>query len=115
MILTAQDVAQMLQFGLIAWLSAMAAYVLYAVVLRSGAFHEMLMDDTRRMVPERIATLFITLIVAGYFVLNGLNGDQIYDAASDSYWMPDIPESLLALLVGGKSIFIAGKLTRTQR
>jgi len=116
MTLTAQDVAQMLQFALVAWLIAIAGYVMYAVLLHGRALRQMLLGEngSRRIAPERVATLGIILMVAGYYVMTGLNADTLYDAATDSYWMPDIPQSLLILLAGGKSIFFAGKLARTQ-
>ena len=116
--LTAEDVAWILQIALITWLSVLAGFVFYAVLLRGRGLVEMLTDDSnRRIAPERVTELFIILLVAGYYLLNGTTPDPIYDEATKtySYWMPDIPESLLVLLAGGKSVFLAGQLARPNR
>ena len=74
--LTAEDVAWILQIALIAWLSALAGFVFYAVLLRGRGLVEMLTDDSnRRIAPERVTELFIILLIAGYYVLNGGSAD----------------------------------------
>jgi len=113
--LTAQDVAKILEIALICWLVVLAAFVFYAVLLRGRKLVELLTDDNNRYIaPERVTELFIILMVAGYYLLNGGSADIIFDEATNSYWMPDIPQSLLVLLAGGKSVFLAGKMARTN-
>lgn len=110
--LTAEDVAGLLEIALIAWLVVLAGFVFYAVLVRGRALSRMLYDDHGRVVPERVSTLFIILVVAGYYILTATSAELIFDEATNSYWMPDIPESLLILLTGGHSVFLAGKMAR---
>lgn len=112
MILTAEIVARLLEIALIVWLATLGGFVFYAVLLRGRALRRMLTGPGGRIAPERVGTFFIILVVAGYYGLTAASTGLVYDAGTDSYWMPDIPESLLILLVGGKSVFLAGKFAR---
>lgn len=112
MSLTAQNVATLFQAALVVWLVALAAVVFYNVLLCGRALTQMLCDESGRFAPERVGTFFIILVVAGYYVLSAGSADLILDEATGTYWMPDIPQSLLILLAGGKSVYLAGKIAR---
>ena len=115
--LTAADVATVLRYGVILWLALMCGAVLYRVLVRGAGLSDLLTGSgtRRRNEPQRIVEFFVTLLVAGYvlFIIGGQGA--IYDAETKEYWIPEIPDTLLALLAGGKSIFLAGKMAQFNR
>ena len=111
--LTAETAAAVLRVGIIAWLGIMAVVVFYQVLIKDHAFREMLTGQRfgrGAISPERLGEFGIVVMVAGYYILT--SDGAVQNAETGAYWMPDIPESLLIILAGGKSMFLAGKIAR---
>ena len=109
--LTPENIANLLQYALVAWIALLAGFAFYAILVKSRAFEEMMTGTSGAFDPERVGAIFVVLLVAGYYVLTALNTPPEQDALG-AYWMPDIPESLLIVLAGSKSLYIAGKIAR---
>jgi hypothetical protein len=66
--------------------------------------------------PERLNLLVVTLAGAGYYFLHTMQTPlaDLYDAGTDLYVMPDIPEELLVIFAGSQGLFLSGKYYRRQ-
>lgn len=98
---------------MIIWISILAVYVFFTILsndLSMGGLIQGAGDG--KIIPERVASLAITLAVAGYYIITALGAELIPDPGTGLVSMPDIPEGLLALFVGGKTLYISGKIAR---
>lgn len=111
--LSSEIVSQLFGIGMIVWISILAAYVFYVILSNEipmgGLIHA---AGDGKVIPERVASLAITLAVAGYYIITALGAELIPDPNTGLVSMPDIPEGLLALFVGGKTLYISGKIAR---
>lgn len=113
MTLSAEMVSHLFGIGMIAWISILAGYVFFAIVsneIPMGGLIRAAGDG--ELIPERVASLAITLVVAGFYIITALDADLAPDPNTGLVSMPDIPDGLLALLVGGKTLYISGKIAR---
>lgn len=117
MTLSAETISQLFGIGMIIWLSILAAYILFVIIsnkIPMGGLIQTAEDGAvkQKFIPERVASLVITLAVAGFYIITAFDAELTPDPSTNLVSMPDIPEGLLALLVGGKTLFIAGKIAR---
>ena len=99
---------------MLAWLVALAAVVFGKVFLGSDRVMGFLIAPSgigKRSPanPERVALFAIFLGAAGLYFIAGLNELATGPVTS----LPEVPEMLVEVLVGGNSIYLSGKLLRS--
>jgi hypothetical protein len=105
--------AKVLVMGLLVWFALLAAIVAGRILRGDIRVDGLLSGDPEsrnRVDPERIANLAIFPSVLLFYIIHALNSDLTL--IGNRPVMPDIPESLVALLTGGNGIYLAGKIVR---
>jgi hypothetical protein len=100
--------------GLIAWLGAFALLVAMRILRGDIDAGGMLVTDPQRtgnVDPERVIVMGVGPAVLAFYVIQTLNTGAV-PLPSGGYSMPDLPESLVALLTGSNGLFLAGKIAR---
>ncbi|GEM_PF-6769476 len=114
--LTAEFISLVFGLTMVAWLAILAGFVSYKFLTGHLSMTGLLQKEGgSALVPERVTALATTLFVAGAYILIVLNTGLIEDPVTDVKSMPDMPEALLALLVGGKAVYVTGKISRQQK
>jgi len=106
--------APILTVFMLAWLSALAAVVLGKVLLGSDRAMGLLVTQsgTKKRPPanpERVALFTVFLGAAGLYFIEGVNAV----AAGPVTSLPEVPQMLVELLVGGNALYLSGKLIRS--
>jgi hypothetical protein len=99
--------AQTFGWCLFAWIGALALVVAYRILSGEISLYGLLSAEGQRFDPERVQSFFVFIFVIGAYFVQALNNDQPTK-------LPDIPESLLALLAGSNGLFLAGKIARAE-
>jgi hypothetical protein len=98
--------------GLLVWLALFALLLILRILRRDIAVAGMLQhdlgDDSPSVVPERVVAMATFPFVLGVYALHALQADV--SGAHPS--LPDVPQSLMALLTGGNGLYLAGKIAR---
>ena len=100
--------------GLLAWMALLMLLVAVRVVRGDIPTDGMLVHSAQRMGdvdPERAVMAVVFPFVVLMYVLDALHADMSGGAGRPS--MPDVPQYLLTLLMGGNGVFLAGKFTRS--
>ena len=105
-------VGKFLTFGLIAWLGALALLVAVRVLRGDIASSGMLTSEQNNgsVEPERVVAMALVPAVLAFYAIHALNTGIVKTPTGLS--MPDLPESLVALLTGGNGLYLAGKIAR---
>lgn len=93
-----------LHWGLLAWFAALACVVTWRVSRTEGLGDVARLEVGARLDPGRVANVVIIALTLGGFLLGASRG-------LTTGRMPDVPPELLALLVGGNALYLAGKQT----
>ena len=110
-------VHDVLAAGLITWLALLAGFILIRMldgsIRTSGLFQTKLDFEQGTVNPERVlAALAVPLVLGGY-VLEIIQTGTV-TLADGTLSLPDIPESLLAILAASNGTYLAGKISRSQ-
>jgi hypothetical protein len=101
---------KLLAGGLIVWFALLAALIMVRVLRRDIRVEGMLATRAERIGqvdPERAVAMAVFPFVIAYYVIEGLNADMSVRAS-----LPDIPQTLLVVLTGSNSLYLAGKIAR---
>jgi hypothetical protein len=105
-------IVKVLTVGLIAWLGALALMVAIRIlrgdINSSGMLVSEANDDSVN--PERVLAMALVPAVLAFYAIHALNTGIVKTPTGLS--MPDLPESLVALLTGGNGLYLAGKIAR---
>jgi hypothetical protein len=99
------NVMGLVENGLLLWLGLLAAFVLRGIL--TGAINTSgLLSDERRgdIAPQRVALLLATLSYAAFYVTTALR------ASPNSGGLPDVPDSVLTVLLGTNGLYLTGKI-----
>ncbi len=104
-------IVRLLATGLLVWFAVLAALIAVRILRRdievSGMLAQSKSDDAP-VLPERVlAMAAFPTIVIGYVTL-ALHAD----VSGAMPMLPDIPDSVVSLLTGSNSIYLAGKIAR---
>ncbi len=103
-------IGQWLGIGLLAWFGLLGLLIALRLLNRTIWPIGILTDDGVTVVPERLASLAIFVSVIGGYAFYGLTTDlPIVDGRPS---LPEIPQSIIALLTGGNTLYLAGKIAR---
>jgi len=115
--MTLGDIGFLIQYAVLPWLLLFFAVV--AIQILRGDINTRGLLRTRSaggpIDPERVAILGTTLFAAGSYLLSALHQGAVFDEATHSYRMPDVPDALLAVLVGSNGIYLGGKIMRNSQ
>ena len=112
-----QHAAKFLEYALLAWFGLLGLLLALRMLRRDITVSGMLMSESggRSIEPERLVQVVALPILLFYLVQAGLNVDvSVALAAGTRPSLPNIPENLLTLLTGTNSLYLAGKIARTQ-
>ncbi len=105
-----------LQFGLGIWLALL--FLLLAVRMLGGGLGLRGLLTTaspaggRAINPERVVVLVTALSIIGAYALKALDTDVTANVEHPQ--LPDIPASLLTVLTGSNTLYLAGKIMRLR-
>jgi hypothetical protein len=106
--------AKLLATGLLAWLGLLATIIILGVLRGDIRNRGMLIDHSRgEIIPERLVMMAVFPFVLLGYIVTALSFDPL--AAIDRPSLPDVPESLLALLTGGNGLYLVGKIARAVK
>lgn len=103
-----QTVALILQVGFISWFCLLAALIIFRMLsgkIQISGFLSQSSRGSAAVLPERVIAMVITPFVAIGYAMHALQSDP-------SLGLPHIPETVLTLLTGTNSIYLAGKIAR---
>ena len=101
-----QQFAQIFGYCLLAWLFALAAII--ALRMLSGKIPVGPPPTAGGAAdPEPVQSLFVTAFVIGALIID-------LPGSVERRSLPEIPQSLLLLLAGSDSLYLGGKIARTQ-
>ena len=112
-----QQALKILEYGLLAWFCLLALLLALRMLRRNITISGMLMaePDAGRMAPERLLQMAAFPVVLFYLVQQGLQVDvSAALAAGARPSLPNIPDNLITLLTGTNTLYLAGKIARTQ-
>jgi hypothetical protein len=102
---------QILGTGLIVWLALLFMLIIVRV-LRGDIRHNGFLADSRasdqEVVPERVVSVVVFPMVITMYALQALSTDVTTGIPR----LPDVPDYLMSLLVGGNGLYLAGKIMR---
>ena len=101
---------KLLAGGLLVWFASLAALIMVRVLRRDIRVEGMIAtgaDRVGQVDPERAVAMAVFPFVIGYYVIEALHADMSVRAS-----LPDIPQSLLVVLTGSNSLYLAGKIAR---
>ena len=102
--------------GLIAWLGLLAMLlsvrILRGDISAAGFLVGRLQARGAPVEPERVVAMVAFPMVLGLYALTALHADMSVIGPTGRPVMPDVPEFLLTLLMGGNSLYLAGKIAR---
>ena len=105
------QVARYLEYALIVWFFLLAALVamrtLSGDIMSSGFLSDKPGEGTA---PERAVMMAVFPAVLVAYAYNALTGDIPIINGRPS--LPEVPQTLLALLTGSNSLYLAGKIAR---
>ncbi len=113
--MAADATASIIRYAILPWL-----FLLFAVVLLKILRGDINTAGLLRSRPggpvelERVTILAASLFGIGAYALDALHGGALHDLKTNTYRMPDAPESLLVLLGGANGLYLAGKLMRLR-
>ncbi len=115
-----ETAAAVLKSGLIVWLFLLIGVVLLKAltgeIRLNGLFREQgspgNAQDTPAYLPSRVQSLIAFLLIIGGYALLVLDSGPVMNAENKPS-LPDVPESLLAVLVGSNGLYLAGKLVKS--
>jgi hypothetical protein len=101
--------AQILGAGLLIWLAALILLIMVRV-LRGDIRYDGVLAASRRagMAPERVVSAVVFPLVILFYAMQALDVDVAIVPAR----LPDVPDYLMSLLVGGNGLYLAGKIMR---
>ena len=103
--------------GLIAWLALLAGFLLIRMldgsIQISGLLQTRLDLQEGGINPERVLATLAVPLVLGAYVLEIIQTGTV-TLADGTLSLPDIPESLLAILAASNGTYLAGKISRSQ-
>ena len=102
-----QQFAQIFGYCLLAWLFALAAIIALRMLRWKDSGSGLLTTAGGAADPERVQTLFVTAFVIGALIID-------LPGSVERRSLPEIPQSLLLLLAGSNSLYLGGKIARTQ-
>ncbi len=102
--------------GLIAWFGLLvivvAVRILRGDIGAAGFLSGRLQAGEAPVEPERVAAMVAFPMVLGMYAFTALHADMSVIGPTGRPVMPDVPEFLLTLLMGGNGLYLAGKLVR---
>ena len=111
-----QHIAKILEYGLLAWFALLTLLIATRILRReidvSGLLSQAAGDG--RILPERALHIAVFPAVVAYYVYTSLHVDVMAVAEGTRPSLPDVPEYLLTLLMGTNSVFLAGKIARSD-
>lgn len=111
--MTASTIASLIQYAVLPWLFLLFAVVVLKLLRGDIKTAGLLRTHPGGPIdPERVAVMGTTLFVLGGYALTALDTGAIFDTATKTYHMPDVPESALVLFAGANGIYLSGKLLR---
>lgn len=102
--------AQLLGTGLIVWLALLFMLIAVRMLrgdIRCGGFLAP-SSTAREMAPERVVSTVVFPFVIMMYAIQALGAD----VSGATPRLPDVPDYLMSLLVGGNSLYLAGKIMR---
>jgi hypothetical protein len=92
--------SQAFSWYFVAWLTAVAALILYRLLSGQIALDGLLTMDGQRFSPERLQLLLVTLAALAIYAEEALANQK----------MPEVPDGLLPILVGSHVLYLGGKI-----
>jgi ABC-type amino acid transport system permease subunit len=108
-------ITNLLAAGLVAWLGLVALLIAVRVSRGDIRVAGFLADTTGaeiRVAPERVVALVAFPLVLLMYATNALNAELTVVGGRPV--MPDVPEYLLMLLIGGNGLYLTGKIARRK-
>jgi hypothetical protein len=102
-----QQFAQIFGYCLLAWLFALAAIIALRMLSGKIPVQGILTTAGGDADPERVQSLLVTAFVIGALITD-------LPGSVERRSLPEIPQSLLLLLAGSNSLYLGGKIARTQ-
>jgi hypothetical protein len=98
---------QIFGYVLLAWLAALALIIAYRILRGDISLQGILTTADGSVDPERVQTLLVSFFVLGTLIIEA-------PSSASRGSLPNVPESLLVLLAGSNSLYLGGKIARTQ-
>lgn len=101
------------EVGLVAWLGALMAMVLWRLLIGSDALSGLLrtLPGEHGQEVDRTQNLAVVVGVVGYYAFVGA---RMIASGEPTEQMPELPDALLALVGGSQAVFLAGKTARLR-
>jgi hypothetical protein len=105
--------ARLLAIGLLTWFGLLALLIVVRMLRGDIGVTGFLKDRkaARGIAQERVVSMVVFPFVIAMYAIEALNADLALDAGGRPM-MPDVPDYLLTLMVGGNGLYLAGKILR---
>jgi len=106
--------AQFLQAGLVVWLVLLSMLIAVRALrgdIRCVGFLASAPNSQSQIAPERVVSIVVFPFVITMYVLQALGADLTV-ATGGRPTLPEVPDYLMSLLVGGNGLYLAGKIMR---
>jgi len=113
-----ERLAGLIEYGLMIWLIALVALILFRLVTRPSQFAGLIAGDMNAsgkhgIAPDRLQLLAVFLFALAGFAMSTLGAKALpLDPATHRPIMPEVPQSLLVMLGASHTIYLSGKLGR---
>ena len=102
-------ISVMLSAALLTWLGSLAGLVALRVLMGNIRSSGFLSDNPgSEVAADRVVAMAVFPAVVLAYVISALNTDLSGPSPS----LPDVPESVIALLTGSNGLYLAGKINR---
>lgn len=109
-----EELARYAEFGLIVWLALLAVVVFQKLIMNPARLSGLLASEAGSTgEADRVQLLMVAAITIGGYLLHVAR--EMARSAEPLTSLPDAPPALLAVLAGGQSIYLSGKLARKLR
>jgi hypothetical protein len=102
--------AKLLATGLLVWFGSLALLITLRMLRGDIRVSGLLTHDGKQMDPERVIAALVFPFVIAMYAVEALNADVT--ATTGRPRLPDVPDYLLTLFVGGNGLYLAGKILR---
>ena len=103
--------AQILGTGLVIWMALLVMLIIVRMLrgnIRCDGFLAATRTSHADMAPERVVSMVVFPFVIAFYAIQALDTDVTAGVPR----LPDVPDYLLSLLVGGNGLYLAGKIMR---